>query len=77
VSGTAAFNTRSTSTVTEKDPPPPDLSFNSRTDVDKAYRATVALNWDFFDGLATDGQNAFANARCCALRRRTTTCIAT
>jgi len=62
VSGSAQYNTKNSATTKEKEPPPP-VETTSSSKTDAAYRASVALNWDFFDGLATDGANALAQAR--------------
>lgn len=62
-SGTATFNSKSTSKRTELNPPPPNATSTATSKTDRGYRATIALNWDLFDGLATDAQNASAQAR--------------
>ncbi len=62
VSGAAQFKPKSSSTTTELDPPPPDTSSSSHSETDKVYRASIALNWDFFDGFATDARNASTQA---------------
>jgi len=41
--------------------PTPETSGNSK--VHRQYGASITLNWDFFDGLATDSRNATARAR--------------
>lgn len=41
--------------------PTPETSGNSK--VHRQYGASIALNWDFFDGLATDSRNASARAQ--------------
>ena len=37
--------------------------FTSGSETDRSIGASVSLNWDFFDGLATDARNASARAR--------------
>jgi outer membrane protein TolC len=64
VSGSASFNP----TSTNKFIPADDLSSGpdttvSTVEVDNVVRGTIALNWDFFDGLATEAQKAQARAR--------------
>ncbi|HEY6867737.1 MAG TPA: TolC family protein, partial [Candidatus Eisenbacteria bacterium] len=60
VSGAAQFSPRSTFTQT-------DLATGIKTsgisEEDRLLRGTIALNWDFFDGLATDARVATANAQ--------------
>jgi outer membrane protein len=58
VSGSAAFSPKSTSALTIN-----DTTTVSRNETDQVLRGTVALNWDFFDGLATEAQRAQAKAR--------------
>jgi len=58
VSGSAGFSPQSSSAVTIN-----DTTTVSRTETDQVLRGTVALNWDFFDGLATEAQRAQAKAR--------------
>jgi outer membrane protein len=41
--------------------PTPETSGNSK--VHRQYGASISLNWDFFDGLATDSRNAAARAQ--------------
>lgn len=41
--------------------PTPETSGDSK--VHRQYGASIALNWDFFDGLATDSRNASARAQ--------------
>jgi outer membrane protein TolC len=64
VSGSAGFNP----TSSNKFIPAADLSSGpdttvTRVEIDNTVRGTVALNWDFFDGLATEAQKAQARAR--------------
>ncbi len=63
VSGSTTFNSKSTTKTTELNPPPPDTSSTSESKTDRTTRASIALNWDFFDGFATDAQNASSQAR--------------
>ncbi|HEY6866229.1 MAG TPA: TolC family protein, partial [Candidatus Eisenbacteria bacterium] len=60
VSGAAQFSPKSTFTQT-------DLATGIKTsgisEEDRLLRGTIALNWDFFDGLATDSRIASANAQ--------------
>jgi outer membrane protein TolC len=58
VSGSAAFSPKSSSALTIN-----DTTTVSRTETDQVMRGTVALTWDFFDGLATEAQRAQAKAR--------------
>jgi outer membrane protein len=63
VQGTASFNDRSNFKLTTHDPPQPDVETPGTSKTEKSYQAAVALNWDFFDGFATDSRNAAAQAR--------------
>ncbi len=58
VSGSAAFSPKSSSALTIN-----DTTTVSRNETDQVLRGTVALNWDFFDGLAAEAQRAQAKAR--------------
>ena len=61
-SGSATFNPKSTQ-KTRQFEPAPEKTTTATSKTDKVYRATIALNWDIFDGMATDAQNASAQAR--------------
>ena len=63
VSGSAGFKTKSSTRTTVITPPPPDTVSSAESTTDRNYRATIALNWDLFDGFATEAQNASAQAR--------------
>jgi outer membrane protein TolC len=74
VDGSATFNGRQNSSfelpplVLQPDSslvedPSRRLSQSSRRESDRVLSARVALNWDFFDGMATDAANASARAR--------------
>jgi len=59
LSGQAAFQSSQTSAFEQ----PGDVNGNTNFETDRAYGGQVALNWDFFDGLATDSRIAAAHAR--------------
>ena len=63
VSGTGEFDTRSSSKTTLHLSPQGDASGGSRSKTDRSWLGQVALNWNFFDGFATDSRNAGAEAR--------------
>lgn len=62
ISGATAFDPTTASKVTVVQSGT-EISEVTRTETDRSTRATIAVNWDFFDGLATDAQNASARAR--------------
>lgn len=43
--------------------PGTEVEFTSGSETDRSIGGSIALNWDFFDGLATDARNASARAR--------------
>jgi len=60
--GSATYNSTSTQKLTDLTTTPHDVtSANSKTD--HTYRASLALNWDLFDGFATDSRNASTQAQ--------------
>jgi outer membrane protein len=63
LSGSTGFDLTSTSKFTAPDSTGVPVTTVTRTETDRSSRASIALNWDFFDGLATDAQNAQARAR--------------
>jgi outer membrane protein TolC len=62
VSGSATFNPVSSSTSTLRDPAGVEYDKGSRSESKRQLGARVALNWDLFDGLATDAGVASARA---------------
>lgn len=66
-SGAATYNSNSRRTTTTNPPgvPPIILPGVSSTEgeVKRVLQGTIALNWDFFDGLSTDARNASAEAQ--------------
>jgi len=67
VSGSAEFNPKSTFETTTLDTsgvalPVPVVS-SGRSELDRSYRAEIALNWDLFNGMANEAQIAGARAR--------------
>jgi len=71
--GGVTFNTKDHQTSTI-DPPglpgiPPGIESTS-SQTDRQFQGSIALNWNFFDGLSTDSRNAAARAR---VRRSTET----
>ncbi len=70
VSGQASFNTTNSSKFDQPltdslgvEIPGTRATSNTQSKTDHSIGARVALNWDFFDGLATDGRVAAARAR--------------
>ena len=62
LSGSATYHPVSTSTSTVRDTVG-KLTISGRNEADRQVSGRVALNWDFFDGLATSSRNASARAR--------------
>jgi outer membrane protein TolC len=60
LSGGATFNPRSSSKTTIL---ALDSTFAASNESDREYRASIALNWNIFDGFATDAGIATARAR--------------
>jgi len=60
LSGSATFNPKSSSVTTYSDTA---LSLSSSSESDRRYSGTIAINWNIFDGLATDAAIASARAR--------------
>lgn len=70
IGGQVALQSSSTSTFDQPaqdslgaEIPGSSLTSNTRLETDRSYGGQVALNWDFFDGLATDARIAANRAR--------------
>lgn len=61
--GSAVFNGRSTQSSTARDSAGREITSSGQLDTDRQLSGRVALNWDFFDGLATRSRIAGARAR--------------
>jgi len=62
-SGSVAFSPASSSKSTGVDEDGVPFTVSGRNEADRQVSGRVALNWDLFDGLATDARNAQARAR--------------
>ena len=63
LSGSATFQPRSSFKVTEPVPDSADIVLTGFNESDLEYSARIALNWNVFDGFATDAAIASARAR--------------
>lgn len=61
--GSVTFQSSATSTFQQPGGGDTIVTSNTKLETDRSYGGQVALNWDFFDGLATDSRIAASQAR--------------